>query len=121
MLKALVSILILIFYFGKLFAADIPIIVIAPSKKAQSISTVGSSVTVYDQSDIENTNDYFLGDILSDGSSTNFFQSGGKGTLSGIQLRGMPKHYSTVYIDGIKMSDAASGDIFVSIDIRFAQ
>ena len=87
LIKITIYLLIFVFFFKNLFAADIPIIVISPSKKAQSISTVGSSVTVYDQSDLENTNDYFLGDILSDGSSTNFFQSGGKGTLSGIQLR----------------------------------
>jgi len=105
MLRVCVSILILIFSFGKLFAADIPVIVISPSKKAQSISTVGSSVIVYDQSDLENSNDYFLGDILSDGASINFNQGGGAGTISGIQLRGIPKAYSTVYIDGVKMSD----------------
>jgi vitamin B12 transporter len=105
MLRVFVPILILIFSFGKLFAADIPVIVISPSKKAQSISTVGSSVIVYDQSDLENSNDYFLGDILSDGASINFNQGGGAGTISGIQLRGIPKAYSTVYIDGVKMSD----------------
>ena len=27
-----------------------------------------------------------------------------------IQLRGLPKRYSTVYIDGIKMSDPSSPD-----------
>ena len=60
---------------------------------------------VYDQSDLENSNDYFLGDILSDGASINFNQGGGAGAISGIQLRGIPKAYSTVYIDGVKMSD----------------
>jgi vitamin B12 transporter len=91
--------------FNNLSADNIPVIVIAPSKKAQSISTVGSSVTVYDQEYLDNNDDYFLGDILSDGSSINFNQSGGAGTISGIQLRGLPKAYSTVYIDGVKMSD----------------
>ena len=47
--RIIISILILVLSLNKLFAADIPIIVIAPSKKAQSLSTVGSSVTVYDQ------------------------------------------------------------------------
>ena len=40
--------------YNQLFAKDIPIIVIAPSKKPQSISTVGTSVTVYTEKDIEN-------------------------------------------------------------------
>ena len=45
----------------------------------------------------------------------NFFQSGGHGTSSAIQLRGMPKRYTTVYIDGVKMSDPSS----VSNDFDF--
>ncbi len=103
--KVIISILIIILFINKSFATDIPVIVIAPSKKAQSLSTVGSSVTVYDQEYLDNNEDFFLGDVLSDGSSINFNQSGGAGTVSGIQLRGLPKAYSTVYIDGVKMSD----------------
>ena len=38
---------------------DIPVIVIAPSKKPQSISTVGSSVVVLDEKFFEKTNDLF--------------------------------------------------------------
>ena len=97
-LRLLISILILNFSISELFAADIPIIVIAPSKKAQSISTVGSSVMVYDQEYLDNNEDFFLGDILSDGSSINFNQSGGAGTISGIQLRGLPKALSLIHI-----------------------
>ena len=90
-------------------ASDVPIIVIAPSKKPQSISTVGSSVIVLDEKFFDKNNEYFLGDVLSNYStSTNFFQSGGHGTASAIQLRGLPKRYSTVYIDGVKMSDPSS-------------
>ena len=107
--KILVLILILIFPFNQAFAADIPIIVIAPSKKAQSTATVGSSVVIYDENQINNSSDYFLGDVLNFGSpSLNGYQSGGYGTTSGIQLRGLPKRYSTVYIDGVKMSDPST-------------
>jgi len=56
MLRVLVLVLILIFSFGKLFAADIPIIVIAPSQKPQSKSTVATSVTVFDESVIGKSN-----------------------------------------------------------------
>ena len=73
-------------------ASDVPIIVIAPSKKPQSISTVGSSVIVLDEKFFDKNNEYFLGDVLSNYStSINFFQSGGHGTASAIQLRGLPK------------------------------
>ena len=45
--------------YTKIFAADIPIIVIAPSKKAQSLSTVGTSVTILDNDFFENSNEFF--------------------------------------------------------------
>ena len=110
MLKKLIKILIILsFPFNALYAADIPVIVISPSKKAQSISTVGTSVTVLDETFFKNSNELFLGDALATNStSINFFQNGGHGQTSAIQLRGLPKRYSTVYIDGVKMSDPAS-------------
>ena len=114
--KFIIFIIIIVFSVKNLFAADIPIIVIAPSKKAQSISTVGSSTAVYDENDLKNNNNFFLGDVLgTNTTSYNFFQSGGHGTESAIQLRGLPKRYSTVYIDGVKMSDPSS----VSNDYNF--
>tara|TARA_B100001123_G_scaffold448899_1_gene611903 strand:- start:1133 stop:3076 length:1944 start_codon:yes stop_codon:yes gene_type:complete len=117
LLKIFIIILFFIFSFGKTFAADIPIIVIAPSQKPQSKSTVGTSVTVYDESTINKSNDYFLGDVLGNGTTSfNYFQTGGHGMTSGIQLRGIPKRYSTVYIDGVRQSDPAS----VSDDFDFS-
>ena len=114
--KIIKLIIILTFPFNAVFAADIPIIIIAPSKKAQSISTVGTSVTVLDETFFENSNEFFLGDVLAGNTtSVNFFQNGGQGQTSAIQLRGLPKRYSTVYIDGVKMSDPSS----VSNDFDF--
>jgi len=108
-IRELIISIIFIFFFNQTTFADTPVIVIAPSKKPQSISTVGSSVTVFDSSFFENSNDLFLGNALADGvTSANFFQNGGQGSTSAIQLRGIPKRYSTVYIDGVKMSDPAS-------------
>ena len=92
LLKLIISIIIFAFSFQNLFAADIPIIVIAPSQKAQSKSTVGTSVTVFGEADIENSNDFFLGNVLGNGTTSfNYFQTGGHGTTSGIQLRGLLK------------------------------
>ena len=86
------------------------------AKKAQSVSTVGTSVTVLDETFFKNSNEFFLGDTLAGNStSINFFQNGGQGQTSAIQLRGLPKRYSTVYIDGVKMSDPSS----VSNDFDF--
>ena len=111
MLKIIVSILVIIFSFQNLFAADIPIIVISPGKNPQSYDEVGSSVSVIDSNEIENSSNFFIADIIGNNTtSTNMFQMGGQGTNTGIQLRGLEKRYSTVYIDGVKMSDPASSD-----------
>lgn len=117
--KLKISIFIIIYTtaLNPVFAADIPIIVIAPSQKAQSKSTVGTSVTVFDEAKIGKSNDFFLGDVLgNDTPSLNSFKTGGHGSSSGIQLRGLPKRYSTVFIDGVKQSDPAS----VSNDFDFS-
>ena len=115
-MNKIIAFLILILLINKLHSSEIPTIVIAPSKKPQSISTVGTSVTVIDEKDLENSNEFFIGDVLSYSSpSTNYYSSGGYGTFSAIQLRGLPKRYSTIYIDGVKMSDpsAISNDYYI--------
>ena len=94
--------------FSNLIAKDIPIIVISPGKTFQSKGTVGSDVEV-DKNIISNSSEHFIGDILdSNLNGLNYFQQGGNGTVSGIQLRGQPKRYSTVYIDGVKVSDPST-------------
>jgi vitamin B12 transporter len=105
-----------ILFSTSIFSKEIPIIVISASKKPQSLSTVGTSTTILDEKFFNNTTEYFLGDALSTSTTgANFFQSGGHGSASAIQLRGMPKRYTTVYIDGVKMSDPSS----VSNDFDF--
>ena len=107
-LKVTSLIIILNLFICKIYA-ETPVIVIAPSKKPQSISTVGSSVTVYTEEDIENSSEIFLHNILNYGSpGLSAYQSGGPGTIAGVQLRGLPKRYTTIYIDGIKMSDPST-------------
>ena len=110
-LRLLITILIFSLNFGNVFADDIPIIVISPGKTAQSYDEVGSSVSVIDSDQIEGSSSYFLSNIIGNNTTgTNMFQAGGEGTNTGIQLRGLEKRYSTVYIDGVKMSDPSSSD-----------
>ena len=75
--KILKLIIILTFPVNNIFAADIPIIVISPGKNVQSYSIVGSSLSILDKKTLENSDEFFLGDIL-DNSLTgmNYFQSG---------------------------------------------
>ena len=97
------------FEFAKVYAKEIPVIVITAGKSPQSKSTVGSDVTVIDRKTIENSNEYFIGDILDNNlNGMNQFQNGGYGAVAGIQLRGQPKRYTTVYIDGVKVSDPST-------------
>jgi len=103
--------IILIFFVNNLFAEEIPIVVISPGKTAQSLSTVGSSVDVFTSDTINNSSHFSLANVIDDNStSTNLFQMGGHGSNTGIQLRGLEKRYSTVYIDGVKMLDPSSSD-----------
>jgi len=107
----------IIFGYSKVLAKDIPIIIISANKSPQSKSTVGSDVSVINEDLISNSGEYFLGDVLSENlMGMNYFQSGGHGTVSGIQLRGQPKRYSTVYLNGIKLSDPStpSNDYYFS-------
>ena len=92
-LIGIITVTFLIFSFCKVsYTKEIPVVVIAPNKKPQSLSTVGTSVTILDEEYLNKSNEYFLGDVLSSNTtSINFFQSGGHGTASAIQLRGMPK------------------------------
>ena len=109
MLRIIIFLLIFIFSFNKLFAGDIPIIVISAGKTYQSKGIVGSDVEVIDSKAISESNEFFLGELLSKNlNGMNYFQQGGTGTVSGIQLRGLPKRYSTVYVDGVKMSDPST-------------
>ncbi len=112
MLLRVIYILILIsISSATLYAKEIPIIVISAGKSTQSYSTVGSDVEVIDSEALEKSEHNFLGDILDNSMpGASYFQSGGHGTQAGIQLRGLPKRYSTVYIDGVKMSDPSNPD-----------
>ena len=110
MLRALVF-LYFILVTSSVLSKEIPIIVISAGKNPQSYSTVGSQVTVIDSETIENSSDSFLTDLLSsEVQGLNIFQLGGKGTNAGIQMRGLPKRYSTIYIDGVKMYDPSAPD-----------
>ena len=101
----------LLFIHSISFSKEIPIIVISPGKSLQSKSIVGSDISVIEGEQINNYNDFFIGDILGQSvSGMSMFQSGGYGTVTGIQMRGLPGRYSTIYIDGVKMSDPSTPD-----------
>ena len=109
----LISVVIVIksFLITILRADSIPIIVISAGKTAQSFNTVGSSIEIINEEIIKNSNSFSLAEIIEENStSSNLFTTGGIGSNTGIQLRGLEKRYSAVFIDGVKMMDTSSSD-----------
>ena len=66
MMIRLSYILIFVILVSKSIAGDIPIILISAGKTHQSKSTIGSDVSIIDSNDIAKSNEYFVGDILSE-------------------------------------------------------
>ncbi len=113
MKKCTISIILYFIFFNNFsFSEEIPIIVISAGKASQSKGTVGADIEILNSETLTGTgNSNQLGDVIADNiSGANYSNQGGIGTNSLIQLRGLPKRYSTVYIDGIKLSDPSSPD-----------
>ena len=90
---------------------EIPIIVISPGKTFQSKGIVGSDVSVISEGNINNSSEFFVNDIISNNiTGTHLSRQGGVGTNTLFQVRGLPKRYTNVYIDGVKMSDPSTPD-----------
>ena len=111
--KIFFSIILLIntVFFNNLKSENIPVIVVSPGKTIQSLGTVGSTIEIVTNDQIASSSSSSLASIIDNNTiSTNLFQMGGNGANTGIQLRGLEKRYSTVYIDGVKMLDPSSAD-----------
>ena len=110
MLRILIFLIFALFS-NSVLSEPIPVIVISAGKTIQSKSTVGSDITVVGQDQIDANNDFFIGDTIEHTvPGMSMFQSGGYGTVTGIQMRGLPGRYSTIFIDGVKMSDPSTPD-----------
>ena len=103
--------LFLFLFIPSISLAEIPIIVISAGKSYQSKSIVGSNIEVLDNNTISSSNEPLLGDLINDNVvGSNFSRQGTTGTNTLIQIRGLPKRYTTVYVDGVKMSDPSTPD-----------
>ena len=90
---------------------EIPIIVISSGKTEQSLSSVGSSLELISDQEIQENNSIFIGDLLDFNiNGSNYSRQGGQGANTIIQLRGLPKRYTNVYLDGVKLSDPSTPD-----------
>ena len=64
MLLRIYTLILLVLFSTKLYSEDIPVIVIAPSKKLQSISTVGTSMSILDENFFKNSTDQIQKNLL---------------------------------------------------------
>ena len=64
LLLARALILYIVFNLSFVIAKEIFVIVIAPEKTVQSKSTVGSDISVLEEKEINNSNNFFIGDIF---------------------------------------------------------
>ena len=100
-----------ILFSNSVLSEPIPVIVISAGKTVQSKSIVGSDISVVGKEQIDANSDFFIGDTLEYSvPGMSMFQMGGYGTLTGIQMRGLPGRYSNVFIDGVKMADPSTPD-----------
>ena len=105
------TVLVLQFLVGHGYSDEVPIIVISAGKASQSKGTVGSDIEILDSKILKEGNISQLGEAIADNiSGANYSTQGGVGTNSIIQLRGLPKRYTNVYLDGVKLSDPSSPD-----------
>ena len=119
MILKVIKVFVILFYSNLALAENIPIIVISPGKSPQSKSIVGSDINVINENEISNSNEFFIGDVINQFSpGMSMFQSGGYGTVTGIQMRGLPGRYSTIYINFFSLFLQTQGHVLSLLRLR---
>lgn len=91
--------------------AKVPIIYISPTKSSISKSIVGSDISLLDTDIVNQSGNVFVGDVFKEEIPGLYFsRSGGYGTNAIIQTRGLPKRYTNVYFNDVKLSDPSTPD-----------
>ncbi len=80
-------------------------IVVTPSGYKQDIKKTNSFITIITKKDIENSSATSLIDLLKKESSIGIASTGGDGSIPSYFLRGFPKKYLKVTVDGLNLSD----------------
>jgi vitamin B12 transporter len=80
-------------------------VVVTATQTPTDLSKIGSSMSVITGKDIAQQHTVFATDILQETPGLSFNQSGGRGTVSAVQLRGAPANETFVLIDGVEVSD----------------
>lgn len=85
-------------------------IVITASRAPESAAQTPASVAIIDQQAIERLDEPLIGSLLRLTPSTAVATSGPAGSLTEVRIRGAEANHTSLFVDGIKINDPASGD-----------
>ena len=89
-----------------------PEVVVSASRISIPTKQIGSSVTVFNEEEIEQRQPEFLHEILREVPSVAVSQTGSGGGNASIRIRGAEANHTLVLIDGLDMGNPFSGDEF---------
>jgi vitamin B12 transporter len=85
-------------------------IVITASRAPESAAQTPASVAIIDQQAIERLDEPLIGSLLRLTPSAAVATSGPAGSLTEVRIRGAEANHTSLFVDGIKINDPASGD-----------
>lgn len=100
-------------------ALKLPDVVISANRQVQARNDSSAANTVFTRDDIDRLQPSSVSDLLSRVPGVQVAQSGGRGSLPGIFIRGTKTAQSLVLVDGQRIANATSGDSglqFLSVD-----
>ncbi len=97
------------------------IVLVTAAGTPQTVDEVSKAVSVVTAQEIEQRNEYSIGETLRTVPGLRIQQLGGPGTFSRIQMRGLRDSDTAILVDGLRMRDAAStqGDATAFIQEMF--
>lgn len=100
-------------------ALKLPDVVISANRQVQARNDSSAANTVFTRDDIDRLQPSSVTDLLSRVPGVQVAQTGGRGSLPGIFIRGTKSAQSLVLVDGQRIANATSGDSglqFLSVD-----
>lgn len=88
---------------------DVDNIIVTGTRIPTNISESLCAVTLFQRTDIERYQASGLFDLMSRVPSASFIRNGGRGSLTGLSLRGNQTDHSLFLIDGLRIGSATSG------------
>ena len=100
-------------------ALKLPDVVISANRQVQARNDSSAANTVFTRDDIDRLQPSSVTDLLSRVPGVQIAQTGGRGSLPGVFIRGTKSAQSLVLVDGQRIANATSGDSglqFLSVD-----